>query len=97
MRTKQDIEQLSTLQLQLLKAVWSTLKPGGTLLYATCSVLPQENEEVLEQFSQTTPFISQTIDAPWGIELKYGRQLLPINGQHDGFYYAKLVKPEASS
>ncbi|MBL4585245.1 MAG: 16S rRNA (cytosine(967)-C(5))-methyltransferase RsmB [Pseudomonadales bacterium] len=97
LRTKQDIEQLSTLQLQLLKAVWSTLKPGGTLLYATCSVLPQENEEVLEQFSQTTPFISQTIDAPWGIELKYGRQLLPINGQHDGFYYAKLVKPEASS
>jgi 16S rRNA (cytosine967-C5)-methyltransferase len=93
LRTKQDIEQLGELQLKLLQAVWSTLKPGGILLYATCSVLPQENEEVIEQFSKTNSFTIQPIQADWGIELKYGRQLLPITGQHDGFYYARLQKP----
>ncbi|MDF1643505.1 MAG: 16S rRNA (cytosine(967)-C(5))-methyltransferase RsmB [Pseudomonadales bacterium] len=94
LRTKQDIVQLSELQLHLLESVWSTLKPGGILLYATCSVLPQENEEVIDQFSQTTSFLIEPIAAEWGIGLKYGRQLLPINGQHDGFYYAKLQKPD---
>ncbi len=93
LRTKQDIEQLAALQLRLLEAVWSTLKPGGILLYATCSVLPQENEELIEQFSQTTSFINQPISAEWGISQKHGRQLLPCNDQHDGFYYARLQKP----
>ena len=93
LRTREDIVKLSQLQLQLLQAVWPTLKPGGTLLYATCSVLPQENEAVIAQFSETSRFIIKPIVADWGIQQKYGRQLLPTTGQHDGFYYALLQKP----
>ncbi|MBV1914637.1 MAG: 16S rRNA (cytosine(967)-C(5))-methyltransferase RsmB [Pseudomonadales bacterium] len=95
LRTKEDIVKLSQLQLHLLTAVWSTLKPGGVLLYATCSVLPQENEQVIEQFSTTHDFTIKPIVADWGIQQTYGRQLLPITGQHDGFYYARLQKPHA--
>ena len=94
LRTKEDIVKLSQLQLHLLTAVWSTLKPGGILLYATCSVLSQENEQVIEQFSESHDVTIKPIVANWGIEQRYGRQLLPITGQHDGFYYARLQKPD---
>ena len=95
LRTKQDIEQLGVLQLNLLESLWSTLKPGGILLYATCSVLPEENEQIIARFAESTTFITLPISAAWGLEQQYGRQLLPATGMHDGFYYARLQKPLA--
>lgn len=92
-RTPKDIEQLNSLQLSLLKQLWSTLAPGGLMLYATCSILPEENTQLVEHFCQTTEDAShQPIDASWGIEQHYGRQLLPEQGSHDGFYYALIRK-----
>lgn len=93
LRTPDDIEQLARIQLQLLETLWPLLAAGGELLYATCSILPAENTQVIERFLRTTPTaIEVPIDAEWGIAQPAGRQLLPSIGGCDGFYYARLRK-----
>lgn len=90
-RHAEDIAQLGQTQLAILQALWSLLKPGGILLYATCSILPDENDNVLQQFlAQQADANCIAINSNWGIAMEHGRQLLP--GETDGFYYAKLVK-----
>lgn len=96
LRTAADIPLLVARQRQLLDALWSVLKPGGTLLYTTCSVLPAENS------LQVADFLSCHDDAdlvscPWpAIDHRHsdtiGEQWWPQPGGADGFYYAKLVK-----
>ncbi|WP_027329809.1 16S rRNA (cytosine(967)-C(5))-methyltransferase RsmB [Marinimicrobium agarilyticum] len=93
LRSAADIERLSELQGRLLDALWSTLAPGGVLVYATCSVLPEENTQVVEAFLQREASArNDTLDADWGLPQPCGRQLLPQLGGHDGFYYARLRK-----
>lgn len=93
LRTSQAVNEVSELQQGLLEALWPLLAEGGILLYATCSLLPQENVQVVEQFIKTHPDAHHdVIDAEWGIEQTYGRQLLPQVKGHDGFYYARLIK-----
>ena len=91
-----DIAPLAALQGELLDALWPTLAVGGVLLYATCSVLPTENREVIEAFLTRTPG-ARELDLPkgFGVEQPHGRQLLPQDNGHDGFYYAKLIKVAA--
>ena len=85
---------LQTGQAELLAALWPLLKPGGRLLYSTCSVLRQENDRVIETFLESHPSAHpETLRAPWGIASEYGRQLLPGVDDTDGFYYAVLTKP----
>lgn len=93
LRRANDIAKLVELQQRLLTALWPTLAPGGYLLYATCSVLPEENEQNVAAFlAQTESAMHCPIDATWGLERAIGRQILPeIDGQ-DGFYYALLQK-----
>lgn len=92
-RTPQDIEQLAVLQLQILSALWKTLKPGGLLVYATCSILPDENERVVARFcQQQADSEHQAIKADWGLARDHGRQLFPTTDGHDGFYYALIAK-----
>ena len=55
LRRTDDIEALATTQLQILRAVFGMLAPGGRLLYSTCSVLPDENQQVVDQFLATEP------------------------------------------
>ena len=94
LRTSDDILELVQLQLKLLNNLWPLLKPGGYLLYATCSVLRQENDRLVSRFlKQQKQAEHCVIDANWGIELDVGRQLFPNPASHDGFYYAKLHKP----
>lgn len=98
LRRESDIKALSRQQLQLLTALWPTLKPGGRLLYATCSVLKQENEHTIGKFLDSMEDAQeQAIEADWGIECRYGRQILPGQYDSDGFYYAILVKNEPDS
>jgi 16S rRNA (cytosine967-C5)-methyltransferase len=92
LRKASDIEQLTQIQALLLRKLWHTLKPGGTLLYATCSVLPAENKMQIEHFLKQTPDAQHaplneddTLTSP-------GRQILPNEQQMDGFYYARLIK-----
>ena len=92
-RQAADIPPLVQLQGELLDALWPTLEVGGILLYATCSVLPEENSDNLAAFLARTPGARELdIPAPWGIAQAHGRQLLPQAEGHDGFYYAKLIK-----
>src|SRR5690606_16568154 len=92
-RQADDIAPLAILQGVMLDALWPTLEVGGVLLYATCSVLPTENREVIEAFLNRTPG-ARELDLPdaFGLQQPHGRQLLPQEDGHDGFYYAKLIK-----
>lgn len=92
-RKPEDIPALAQLQAELLDALWPTLEVGGILLYATCSVMPVENTDNIGAFLARTPGARELdIPAPWGIKQPHGRQLLPQENGHDGFYYAKLIK-----
>lgn len=94
LRTPEEIARLAELQGQLLDSLWPLLKPGGILLYATCSVMPRENTQVVEAFlKRQSAAQHEPIAANWGITQPCGRQLLPQSEGHDGFYYARLRKP----
>lgn len=93
LRSPADIAKLAALQLALLKALWPLLKEGGMLLYATCSVLPGENDQVVEEFLRGTPGVElEPVPTGAGIATSAGRQLLPQPEGHDGFYFARLKK-----
>jgi 16S rRNA (cytosine967-C5)-methyltransferase len=93
LRKPEDIDKLAEQQLTMLLKIWPMLKSGGRLLYATCSVLPQENDAVIERFSVSTKdarLVDVNILA--GVATDFGRQLFPKLEGHDGFYYAMLEK-----
>ena len=93
LRTTDDIEQLTKQQLVILQAAWTALKPGGTLLYATCSIFPKENHLLVQEFLDLTENAQPVpIKADWGITSGAGRQLFPSINGHDGFFYALLRK-----
>ncbi len=92
-RQPDDIAELARLQGELLDALWPTLKQGGLLLYATCSVLPTENSDSIGQFLARTPDACELdTGLHCGIAQPHGRQLLPQPDGHDGFYYALVQK-----
>lgn len=93
LRREADIAALQALQAKILEASWELLAPGGILLYATCSVLKQENELQIAGFLSRHPDATElVIDADWGMPRPHGRQILTGDAQMDGFYYAKLGK-----
>ncbi|WP_444911845.1 16S rRNA (cytosine(967)-C(5))-methyltransferase RsmB [Microbulbifer sp. PAAF003] len=99
LRREEDIAELVALQGKILRALWPLVKPGGQLLYATCSSLPTENSEVVAAFIAETEDASDNTpellnDKPWGEKQVAGMQLLPQTGGGDGFYYALLSKAE---
>jgi len=93
LRRETDIVSLVKTQSAMLDALWPTLKPGGYLLYATCSILPDENTLQIQAFLARQPDAREvTIKANWGIAQAAGRQILPGQQGMDGFYYALLEK-----
>ena len=96
LRRAEDIPKLAAQQTRLLEALWPTLAPGGVLVYATCSILRAEGEEVVRSFLVKTPDAHEKkIEAPWGEARSVGRRIAPgdLNDfDGDGFYYARLVK-----
>ena len=69
------------------------MRKGSMLIYATCSVLPQENDQVVAQFLATNDDASIIkIEADWGIATDLGRQIFPSAKGGDGFYYSRLQK-----
>lgn len=92
-RRPEDITALTALQARLLDATWKTLKPGGVLLYATCSLLKAENEAQVAAFlSRTADARADELDARFGHDSGAGRQRLPGEGGMDGFFYARIIK-----
>ena len=93
LRRAEDINTLQVLQQRIMTAVWPLLAPGGIMLYATCSILKQENEQQIEAFLATnTNAIEVPINADWGLVRRYGRQILTGESAMDGFYYALIRK-----
>jgi 16S rRNA (cytosine967-C5)-methyltransferase len=75
-----ELERLRATQLDLLQKAAAMLKPGGILVYSTCSLEPEENGELVTQFLATQP----------GFKLERERQLLPFVDGVDGAYVARL-------
>ena len=93
LRKASDVGQTVALQAQILAALWPTLKIGGRLLYATCSVLKAENELQVGSFLHHTANAREiSINADWGVARPVGRQIFPNVHGGDGFYYALLEK-----
>ncbi|MEH6456908.1 MAG: 16S rRNA (cytosine(967)-C(5))-methyltransferase RsmB [Cocleimonas sp.] len=89
LRRESDIKQLQQLQSDILDALWQKLKPSGIMVYATCSILPDENEDQIKAFIERHNDI-EVIAIPNAQGL--GRQVFPGEDGMDGFYYAKLSK-----
>ena len=93
LRRPEDVDKMATRQKAMLHALWPLLARGGRLLYATCSVLPAENESVIGSFVTEHPDSAPVeIDAAWGRPAGHGRQILPSDDAMDGFFYAALAK-----
>ena len=92
LRRDSDISELVSLQKNILSALWKKLKPGGVLLYATCSILPDENDLQIKGFLESTSDASLIPLSAQYNESTKGRQILPNEQKMDGFYYAKLQK-----
>lgn len=102
LRRDSDIAELTDLQRTILDNLWAMLKPGGTLLYATCSVLPEENTlQIVDFLKQQADAKARPLPAPpdWLTRRPFKSalgdcewQLFAQAGGHDGFYYAGLQK-----
>ncbi|WP_372881949.1 16S rRNA (cytosine(967)-C(5))-methyltransferase RsmB [Psychromonas sp.] len=92
LRRDSDIADLVALQQSILHALWDKLKPGGILLYATCSILPDENALQIQRFLETTKDASLIPLSLQDNSRRKVRQILPNEDGMDGFYYAKLQK-----
>jgi 16S rRNA (cytosine967-C5)-methyltransferase len=89
LRRLSDIKELQQLQEKMLDKLWEKLKPEGVLLYATCSILPQENEQQVEAFllrHNDAKALSVNDDK------HIGRQIFPGENGLDGFYIVKIIK-----
>jgi len=109
LRRTDDIQALSSAQLEILRAAFGMLAPGGRLLYSTCSVLPDENQQVVDRFLALEPS-ARAVALPSGVlprEALEQRGAVPGEGQGaaqllpgaaagtDGFYYACVEKTTA--
>lgn len=100
-QSSQSIDELKAKQAAILSAASSLLKPGGRLVYATCSFLPEENQQVVQEFLNTHPQFSllncAELLAQQKIPLDTGEflQLSPLLHQTDGFFAAALTCVEA--
>ena len=92
-RRATDIAVLVQTQARLLDALWPLLRPGGRLVYSTCSILRDENERQVDAFLARTPDAGAVaLDDRFGQPSGAGRQRLPGEDGMDGFFYAVLAK-----
>jgi 16S rRNA (cytosine967-C5)-methyltransferase len=104
LRRATDIPSFVAVQEQILRSAFSMLASGGRLVYCTCSVMPAENEEVVERLLATEPSARVAAMppapalAPGARDKRIGIQLIPgSQAASDGFYYACLEKTTAGT
>ena len=81
--TPESLQEITALQKKIVAASWQYVKPGGVLLYSTCTVRKEENEEMCDFICREYPFI-----------LEESRQLFPAEDDCDGFFYARLRRQD---
>lgn len=81
-KSKQDLQNLAAVQLGILNSVWPLLAPGGELVYSTCTISVEEDEQVVKSF------LSEHSDSV----LEKQRKILPAEAGSDGFFIAKFAR-----
>ncbi|WP_255298400.1 16S rRNA (cytosine(967)-C(5))-methyltransferase RsmB [Brevibacillus dissolubilis] len=103
-KSKADITEISYVQYRLLEQVSQMLKPGGYLVYSTCTIEPEENQEIVERFVKEHPefVLDNTLadDMPEAVSAIMDRdrgyvQILPHHFDSDGFFIARLKRIES--
>jgi 16S rRNA (cytosine967-C5)-methyltransferase len=95
-RKPEDISSLRQLQLELLTSACEATKPGGSIVYATCTLLPEENEDIVQRVAEdlkdkvVVEDISDDIPSQLRKHVKTGLTLTPDMYDTDGFYMARL-------
>jgi len=93
LRRASDLVGLAAAQARLLGRLWPVVKPGGRLLYVTCSIMAEENQDQFASFLRYAPDCrEEPVELPLGAVPGHGRQLLPGDGAGDGFFYARARK-----
>ena len=96
LRRETDIEQNVQTQRLLLDKLWPLVKTSGQLLYCTCSVFRQENDQQAQWFIDKYANVKEiALDDRFGRTMPHGRQRLPSDYESDGFYYAGFIKTSA--
>jgi 16S rRNA (cytosine967-C5)-methyltransferase len=100
LRQESDLAAYVRLQQSMLENLISLLSAGGTLVYCTCSLFPEENDAVIETFLEKHPEVQLAeLALPTGRPTRFGWQLLPLpaeggpNRTVDGFYFARMTLP----
>ncbi|MHA1626496.1 MAG: NOL1/NOP2/sun family putative RNA methylase [Candidatus Asgardarchaeia archaeon] len=105
-RSIDDIKFMSKVQLELLKSASSVLSEGGCMVYSTCSIAPEENEFVIDEFLREnanfsvvpmdlvygTPGFTEVFGRKLNDELEYSRRFYPHKNSTIGFFVCKIVK-----
>ena len=96
----ESLQQLQSLQREILSVIWQYVKPGGTMIYSTCTVNPDENQENVKWFTENYPFDTESLSPYLPDELKEeGKdgmlQLLPGVHETDGFFLARLRRKDS--
>ena len=95
LRSASDLARYAALQGELLTNLWRTLRPGGSLLYCTCSLFAEENDAVVATFVEATNNARvEHFELPTGIPRQLGWQLLPTENKTDGFYFSLITKDQ---
>lgn len=93
LRRESDLERFANAQTRLLDGVWQTVRPGGRLVYVTCSILARENQDQVGSFLERAPDAREVpVELPRGVSPSRGWQILPEPRGGDGFYYAVVRK-----
>lgn len=98
LRRETDVAQLAAIQAQLLTTLWPLLKPGGRLLYCTCSVFKAEGQQQIQTFvTHNTDALLHPSPGHLMPQTRANAGAVPDNskGEHDGFFYALLEKRAA--
>ena len=93
LRSLTDIKNIAHIQTQMLSALWALLAPEGILVYATCSIMADENDKIIANFiaNHSDADLDRSIQT-WGHATGNGLQILPGEHNMDGFFYAKMKK-----
>jgi 16S rRNA (cytosine967-C5)-methyltransferase len=95
LRTDEEVLAITRIQYSMLNSLWPLLAPGGLMVYATCSIMSDENELQIARFVAEHPDCQVSDDQwSWGRWTGHGQQILPGEQGMDGFFYSVLRKDE---